>query len=314
MRMQQQDTRTRPVFEAARGAASLAAAAAATTAASLLLMAATGRPAQAQAFIFSTGTPDGQMATASRPGGGSTLEIESADDFLLTNNTRLTSATFTGLLPLNFTASQINDVTVEIYRVFPNDSTNPPDGHVPTRVNSPSDVELTGRDSVAGTLSFTTTVLNSRFTAANSVLNGINAAPNQTTGGEGQVVGQEVQFQVTFSTPFDLLADHYFFVPQVGLTTGNFYWLSAPRPIGGGGTPFTPDLQTWIRNSSLAPDWLRVGTDIVGGTPPPTYNAAFSLAGTINAPEPGSLPLVASVLPLAAGILLRRRRPGRGAV
>src|ERR1700729_2737627 len=47
-------------------------------------------------FSFSTGNPDDLMATASRPGGG---EIESADDFVLTHSTSITSATFTGLLP-----------------------------------------------------------------------------------------------------------------------------------------------------------------------------------------------------------------------
>ena len=33
----------------------------------------------------------------------------------------------------------------------------------------------------------------------------------------------------------------------------------------------------WIRNSNLDPDWLRVGTDIVGGT---TFNGTFSLIGS----------------------------------
>jgi hypothetical protein len=35
---------------------------------------------------------------------------------------------------------------------------------------------------------------------------------------------------VTFTTPFTLAADHYFFVPQVEVTDadGNFFWLSAP--------------------------------------------------------------------------------------
>jgi hypothetical protein len=35
----------------------------------------------------------------------------------------------------------------------------------------------------------------------------------------------------------------------------------------------------WIRNADLDPDWLRVGTDIVGGSPPPTFNGTFSLWG-----------------------------------
>jgi len=45
-------------------------------------------------------------------------------------------------------------------------------------------------------------------------------------------------------------------------------------------TPIAPDLQSWIRNANLDPDWLRIGTDIVSGSTPPTFNAAFSLSGT----------------------------------
>ena len=37
----------------------------------------------------------------------------------------------------------------------------------------------------------------------------------------------------------------------------------------------------------LDPDWLRVGTDIVGGMPAPTFNAAFSLSGS-TIPEPST--------------------------
>jgi len=110
---------------------------------------------------------------------------------------------------------------------------------------------------------------------------------NQQTLGEGPFTGQEVIF--SFSISPDLLpADHYFFVPQVQLSDGEFMWLSAPKPIVSG-TPFTPDLQAWIRNEELAPDWLRVGTDIVGGSPAPTFNASFSLDGVTATPEPSSL-------------------------
>ena len=41
----------------------------------------------------------------------------------------------------------------------------------------------------------------------------------------------------------------------------------------------------------LDPDWLRVGTDIVGGATPPTFNTAFSLEGTVI-PEPGTITLM----------------------
>jgi hypothetical protein len=237
--------------------------------------------ATAQSFSFSTGDPDGKMATASRPESAGKIEIEAADDFNLTAPVTINNATFTGLLPSNAQLSDVKEVVVEIYRVFPNDSTQPPSGHVPTRNNSPSDVAFLSRDSAAATLSFSTTVLNQTFSAQNSVLNGIHPKPNQTTLGEGSVTGQEVQFNIKFTTPIDLPIDHYFFVPQVELNNGDFFWLSAPKPIVAPGTPFNPDLQSWIRNGDLDPDWLRIGTDIVGGTTPPTFNAAFSLSGTV---------------------------------
>src|SRR5438477_5413560 len=77
----------------------------------------------AQSFSFSTGSPDGQMAAASRTESPGKFEIEAADDFVLTSSpTHITGATFTGLLPSNFDLSNISQVQVEIYRVFPNDS------------------------------------------------------------------------------------------------------------------------------------------------------------------------------------------------
>src|SRR3954453_19596041 len=94
-----------------------------TFAAALLMACALTGPAQAGSTVFfSTGDPDGRMATASRPGSAGTLEIESADDFVLTNHTGLTSATFTGLLPTGASLSDVLDVRIEIYRVFPKDS------------------------------------------------------------------------------------------------------------------------------------------------------------------------------------------------
>ena len=246
-------------------------------------------------FFFSTGPVNNLMATASRPDTPGKFEIEAADDFVLTGSqTRLTSATFTGLLT---GAATIGEVRVEIYRVFPNDSnvgrtSGPPTfstPQVPTRVNSPSDVALDDRDStVGGGLSFTTTVLSGTFTALNSIQpGGIHPLPGQTTGGSGPVTGQEVQFNITFTAPFHLPADHYFFIPQVQVGGGEFLWLSGSRPIVPPGTPFAPDLQSWTRDAFLDPDWLRVGTDIVGTG---TFNGAFTLTGAV--PEPGSLLLL----------------------
>jgi hypothetical protein len=242
----------------------------------------------ADAVVFSTGEPDGLMGMASRQGTVAAPEIEAADDFLLSASDTINRLSFTGLVPAG---SNPIDVGIEIYRVFPLDSTNPPDGRVPTRVNSPSDNDFASVDSTTpGALSFTTATLERNYTVANSIVNGINASPNQTTGGEGPVSGVEKRFDVVLATPLSLPAGHYFFVPQVRLSSGNFLWLSAPKPIVSPGTPFSPDLQAWIRNASLAPDWLRAGTDIVGGAVAPTFNASFSLNCPTLSASPTSLP------------------------
>ena len=234
----------------------------------LIVMAAT---ASAGTFFFSTGAPDGRIATASRPESHRKIEIESADDFILTVRTVLHEATFTGLLD-QAGQGEIREVRVEIYRVFPADSNTTRTIHVPTRTNSPSDVALTDRSNIDGNLSFTATVVDHHVAVANSVIDGIHPAPDQHTEGDGAVAGQAVEFHVVFTEPLDLPAGHYFFVPQVRVrgVGGNFLWLSAPHP------QFTGDLQMWIRNADLDPDWLRVGTDIVGGT---TFNGSFSLSG-----------------------------------
>jgi hypothetical protein len=278
----------------------------------------TAIPVVAAPFEFSTGNPDGKIATATRPDtGAGNFEIESADDFVLTETTSITSATFTGLITGSSPSSSIGQVRVEIYRVFPALSevgrTNGPPtfstANVPTRVNSPSDVELDDRDTAKHNLNFQTNDLGS-FSALNSVQpGGIHPKPGQTTGGNGPLTGEEFQFDVTFTVPFTLPADHYFFVPQVEITNGNgaFFWLSAPKPIVAPGTPFPPgftDLQSWTRDGTIDPDWLRIGTDIVGGAPAPTFNAVFSLNGT--APEPATLALL-GVAFAAIGLSKRRK-------
>src|SRR5439155_5234418 len=54
--------------------------------------------AWAGTFTFTTGDPDGLIATASRPASTGKIETETADDFILTQQTMLTGASFTGLL------------------------------------------------------------------------------------------------------------------------------------------------------------------------------------------------------------------------
>jgi hypothetical protein len=293
--------------------------------AALVAIALGAAPAAADVFHFSTGSVLNNIAVATRPSNGPKFEIEAGDDFITTApGTILNHATFTGLLTNeSFTGGvplgNVNSVTVQIYRVFPalsdvGRTSGPPlfsTNQVPTRVNSPSDVELDDRNSPAGTLTFTVRTTGPFTGAGNSVLPGgikslLNGGP--LTHGNGPVTGTEVMFDVNFTTPFLLPPDHYFFVPQVDVTNGEFLWLNASRlpTIDATGTPFAPDLQSWTRDQFLDPDWLRVGTDIVGGT---TFNQAFSLDG-VTVPEPSMLGLLGvglSVVALARHVRRRAR-------
>jgi hypothetical protein len=96
-------------------------------------------PAAADAFIFSTGSPDGRIGTLSRPNGGPGLiETETADDFILSQQTSLTHATFTGLIP---SGANVSRVEIEFYHVFPADSAFPPSGNVVARTNTNPQIE-----------------------------------------------------------------------------------------------------------------------------------------------------------------------------
>jgi len=237
-------------------------------------------PAWADTFFFTTGAPDGRLGAASRPASASKVETETADDFILADTTVISRATIIGLVPSGTPLANITQVEVELYHIFPLDS-GPFDNKVPTRVNSPSDVEISSatRDSSNGTLASTASVLSGTFSVANTVVNKIAV----NTHGEGPATGEEVQITIAFTTPIILPAGHYFFRPEVLVTGGDFLYLSTPRvaPI------FVGDLQAWIRNTPLKPDWLRIGTDIIDGTPAPTFNMAFSLTGD-TVPEAGT--------------------------
>ena len=240
-------------------------------------------PAWAATFSFTTGNPDGLMGAASRRASPGKLETETADDFTLDQTTVVSRAMIVGLVPSGTQPQDIKEVEVEVYHVFPLDSAIPPSGKVPSRANSPSDVEIgtATRAGNSGTLTFSTNVLNSHFGVGNTVVNNLKVA-TAPPGGEGSTAGEEVEITLTFTSPIILPAGHYFFRPEVLLTSGNFLYLSAPKVI-----PAPKDLQAWIRNSNLAPDWLRIGTDIVGGATAPTFNMTFSLAGE-TVPEAGT--------------------------
>jgi hypothetical protein len=255
--------------------------------------------------------PPRQRQARSRATVGIPFEIESADDFAVTGETKITSATFTGLL--TGTSSSIGEVVVQIYEVFPNLSnvgrtSRPPTistNNVPTRVNSPSDVEFDDRSISGGDLTLTTNVVSPTFTALNSVQPGGIPTPIVTsTGGNGPVTGQEVEFDVTFSTPFFSLCHKSRSLAASSCGCRDASARSIAVSVG------RTDLQEWTRDSMLEPDWLRVGTDIVGGTPAPTFNAAFSLTGETLAavPEPASLSVLGAAV---AGMGLLGWRRGR---
>ena len=237
--------------------------------------------AQDAKVTITTGNPDGKLGALSRPASLDKKETETADDFVLKQVTVINGASIVGLVNSGTPLANITNVEVEIYHIFPEDSVQPPSGNVPSRANSPSDVEIDSatRDTSKQTLAFNAKLLAVSFTAQQTVVNGIKKKPFNVTNGEPPQTGDEVEIEITFTSPIVLPAGHYFFRPEVQVTNSDFLFLSAPRPIVAPGTPIPGDLQAWIRNSDLAPDWLRIGTDIIAGNPP-TFNMSFSLGGT----------------------------------
>lgn len=230
--------------------------------------------AQETQVLVNTGNTDGKLGALSRPASVNKLETETADDFVLDHTTVLTGATITGLVTTSL--ANISNVEIEIYHRFPEDSIADRTPQVPTRQNSPSDVEIDSatRDGNNHTLRFSTALLNPTFTALKTVVNSVSVAQ-----GEPAVTGAEVEITVTFTSPIVLPAGHYFFRPEVQVNGGDFLFLSAPKPIVAPGQAIAGDLQAWIRNSKLSPDWLRIGADIIGGNPAPAFNMTFTLSG-----------------------------------
>ena len=250
---------------------------------------------QPSAFVFSTGIPDGRIATITEPANAhnSKVEFESADDFVLTAETKIRHASFTGLLTGGATPKDVKNVVVEIYRVFPNDSdvgrtSGPPTfstSKVPTRVNSPSDVAFKSRDSGHKQLTFKTHVLSAQLHRPGL---GVQRRQDQRQVGRERPrhgKGSGVRRHVREPPPGParrplLLRAAGRALAKKAPADAHFLWLSAPKPIVPPGTPFpagNTDLQSWMRDDPpLAPDWLRIGTDIIGGT---TFNASFQVSG-----------------------------------
>src|SRR5436305_6342819 len=88
--------------------------------------------ASADPFFFTTGNPDGSLGALARSVSPGKVETETADDFFLADTTVIKAATITGLI--NALVSNITNVEVELYNVFPLDSVSPPSGRVLSRV------------------------------------------------------------------------------------------------------------------------------------------------------------------------------------
>jgi hypothetical protein len=129
-------------------------------------------------FSFTTGNPDGLLGALSRRASPGKLETETADDFTLQQTTVITQAKIIGLIPLGTPLENIKEVEIEVYHVFPSDSA-PPSGSVPSRANSPADVEIDSatRARSSGTLTFSASLLNAGFSVGNTVVNGSTNFP-----------------------------------------------------------------------------------------------------------------------------------------
>jgi hypothetical protein len=277
-----------------------------------LAAALTAGSAGATDFFFTTGAADQRLGSLSQPGGPAPQEntrpgFETADDFALTQRTSLTHATFIGLVAPGTKLGDITNVETEFYHFLPAGQAT--GGLVPTRVNSPTDFEIADatRDGADGSLSFTATVLDPNFTVGNSVsvVKSGSTSALTATGGNGAFTGEEILFDVTFTNAVDLDPDHLFFRPQVDVANGGqFFWLSAARPAGATVAPGVTDLQAWVRNDSLAPNWERIGNDVIGAG---SFNMAFSLTGNA-VPEPATWAMMIMGFGLAGATLRHRRR------
>mmetsp|Transcript_31080 Transcript_31080/g.52333 ORF Transcript_31080/g.52333 Transcript_31080/m.52333 type:complete len:283 (-) Transcript_31080:561-1409(-) len=239
-------------------------------------------------YRFSTGNPDGRFASNIQIDGP---EWESADDFKLCYPTNLYSGSVYVLLPNNVNPlTHIGQGAFEIYRIFPLDSA-PFDNLVPSRTNSPSDVDLgpKSRDTSSGSLRVFARLVRTPYSVSKSVFRRMFKKPaNVTTGGDGPLSGTLYEFDFVFTTPISLPAGRFFAVFQLNYTPAARAWAAFPPVAVSAAGPVAEsgDLQSWGRKrgttaiTNIFNDWERFGTDVVGGGV--KYNIAFSLTGCIS--------------------------------
>jgi hypothetical protein len=111
--------------------------------------------------------------------------------------------------------------------------------------------------------------------------------PLNVTHGEEQATGDEVEISITFTSDRSSRGSALSsYLESLWPAAILYLWLDPScRPA----YTIAGDLQAWIRSSDLAPDWLRIGTDIVADPATPTFNMTFSLTGAAipNAGTPG---------------------------
>ena len=190
-------------------------------------------------YSFSTGDPDGKMATASSPGQrGSSRSRRPTISFSRQrprSPARPSPASSPG-------TRSVSNVPVEIYRVFPTIRTRAaPAGRQRSRLPRRRPARIRHRmshlaaDAATGGLQVRDNRHGILHRAQLGAAGWHQSQTGQFTGGNGPVTGEENDFSMSFTNDLLLPANHYFFVPQVGHgSDGNFLWLSAPRPIAGG--------------------------------------------------------------------------------
>ena len=223
-------------------------------------------PAFAGDFFFTTGNADGLLGALSRSDSPGKVETETADDFVLTQTTIISGATIVGLV--NAAVANITNVEVEVYNRF-------------RWTRSVSSVGATC--SRASTRRRTSKSMPPRAMEAweRSVLPQRQLSANfhrtEHRGKRHQPESEPAGPAARVATSGAEVEDHHH-VHQADPSARRSLFLS-PGGVGGGwrfpvavgaaGRSWRParrsrsDLQAWIRNARLAPDWVRIGTDVI---------------------------------------------------